>query len=144
MPIARVYPRHHLGGRRPGHPCFAALLHVPLAGGVQAEVPSLPMRLTLEEELGLLHASAKPPVGRPLAVRRDPELDDRALVAHDGRRYGKGLARAMRFQREERGHADLPPTGCTQLDRDCLTAIGQYHRQVVFDAGQHTGRGSRC
>src|SRR5512133_3571581 len=75
-------PGDHLIWFGPTEPFLMALLHVPLIGRVEAEVPLLPVPLPLQEKLGLLQAGAHAPVRRPPALRRDPEAEDRAAVLH--------------------------------------------------------------
>lgn len=79
--------RHHLARPGPADPLVPALLHVPLARGVQAEVELLAVALALEEQLRLRHTRTQTPVRRSLALRGDPEAQDRALVTHADRPY---------------------------------------------------------
>jgi hypothetical protein len=73
----------------PADPLLAALLHVPLTRGMQAEVELLAIPLSLQEELRLLQPGAETPVRRPLAIGRDRETDDGTAVLHESRQYGQ-------------------------------------------------------
>lgn len=77
--------RDHLTWPCPADPLLAALLHVPLARGVQAEVELLTVPLPLQEELRLLQPGAETPRRRSLAVGRDREADDGTAVLHGSR-----------------------------------------------------------